>query len=57
MKLASELAHRLEDLGPPFATVLLGLRHALPGHLVGVVGGTHRDFVLNRPQGHQVGGP
>lgn len=27
--------------------VLFYLRHALAGHLVGIVGGTHRDFVLN----------
>jgi len=27
--------------------VFFHLRHALAGHLVGIVGGTHRDFVLN----------
>lgn len=27
--------------------VLFHLRHTLAGHLVGIVGGTHRDFVLN----------
>lgn len=52
MELAFELASRLEDFGP----ILLGQRHALPSHLVGVVSGTQRDFVLNHPQGHQVGG-
>lgn len=47
---ASELPSRFDDLGAPLARVLLGLRHALSGHLVGVVGGAHCDFVLDRPQ-------
>lgn len=52
---ASELPSRFDDLGAPFARVLFGLRHALSGHLVGVVGGAHGNFVLDGPQRGQVG--
>lgn len=53
----SVAATRLDDFGPTFASVLCSLGHALPRHLVGVVGGTHRDLVLHRRQQRQVGGP
>lgn len=52
--LTSVLAPGLDDFGPAFTCVLGSLGHAFPGHLVGVIGGTHRDLVLYRRQQCQV---
>lgn len=49
----SELSTRLDDLGALLARVLLDLRHALTGHLIGLAGGTHSDLVLYCAQGRQ----
>lgn len=57
MDFTSVAATRLDDFGPTFASVLCSLGHALPGHLVGVIGGAHCDLVLHRSQQRQVGGP
>lgn len=53
----SVAATRFDDFGPTFASVLCSLGHALPGHLVRVVGGAHCDLILHRRQHRQVGGP
>lgn len=50
-------ASRLNDDGPAAPRLLLGLRHALPCLLVGVICGTHRDFVLDAAQAVQVDVP
>lgn len=55
--LTSVLAAGFDDFGPTFARVLHGLGHSLSGHLVGVVGGAHCDFVLHRRQQSQMRGP
>lgn len=55
--LTSVLATRFDDFGPTFARVLHSLGHSLSGHLVGVVGGAHCDFVLHRRQQSQMRGP
>ncbi len=47
----------LDDDGSTAAGFLLGLSHALPGFLVGVVCGTHRDFVLDPSQAVQLYAP
>lgn len=44
--LTSVLATGFDDFGPTFARVLHGLGHPLSGHLVGIIGGAHCDFVL-----------
>lgn len=55
--LTSVLATGFDDFGPTFACVLHSLGHSLSGHLVGVVGGAHCDFVLYRRQQSQMRGP
>lgn len=55
--LTSVLTTRLDDFGPTFSCVLHSLGHALPGHLVGVIGGTHCDLVVYCRQQCQVWGP
>lgn len=55
--LTSVLAARFDDFGPTFTRVLHSLGHSLSGHLVGVVGGAHGDFVLHRRQQSQMRGP
>lgn len=44
--LTSVLTTRFDDFGPTFTCVLHSLGHAFPGHLVGVIRGTHCDLVL-----------
>lgn len=55
--LTSVLATRFDDFGPTFTRVLHSLGHSLSGHLVGVAGGAHCDFVLHRRQQAQMRGP
>lgn len=50
-------ASSLDDDGPTAPCLLFGLCHALPCFLVGVVGGTHCDFVLDAAQAVQVNIP
>lgn len=38
---------RFDLNGRATPTVLLHLRHPLAGHLVGIIGGTHSDLVLD----------
>ena len=45
---------RLDDDGPPAAGLLLHQRHALAGLLVRVIGGAHRDLVLDPGQAVQL---
>lgn len=47
-------ASGLDDDGASTPRLLLSLCQALPRFLVGVVGGTHRDFVLDAAQAVQV---
>lgn len=44
----------LDDNGTSAARLLLGLGHALPGLLVGVVRGAYRDLVLDAAQAVQL---
>lgn len=48
---------RLDDDSSTAAGLLLGLSHALPGFLVGVVCGAYRDFVLDPSQAVQLYAP
>lgn len=48
---------RLDDDRTPAAGLLLCLSHALPGLLVRVVRGTHRDLVLDSTQAVQLNAP
>lgn len=48
---------RLDDDGSAAPGFLLGLSHALPGFLVGVICGAHRDFVLDPSQAVQLYAP
>lgn len=43
-----------DDYGSAAARLLLGLGHALPGLLVRVVCGTHRNFILDASQAVQL---
>lgn len=45
--LTNVAASRLDDDGAPTPSLCLHLSHALLGLLVGIVGGTDSDFVLN----------
>ena len=44
----------LDDDGPPPPRLLLGLGHVLPGLLIGVVRGVHRELVLDPAQAVQL---
>lgn len=48
---------RLDDDGSTAPGLLLGLSHALPGFLVGVVCGAYRDFVLDPSEAVQLYAP
>lgn len=50
-------ASSLDDDGSAASSLLLSLRHALPCLLVGVISGTHCDFVLDATQAIQVDVP
>lgn len=52
----SERPTRFDEFGTVLAFILLYFGYAYFGHLVGVIGGTYCDFVLNRSQGGQMGG-
>lgn len=52
----SEWSSRFDEFGAVLAFILLCFGHTYFGHLVGVIGGTYCDFVLNRSLGGQMGG-